>query len=198
MNAERRVLCYIPILHTGADLGGLAAPLAAAAEGRLGGDAWQSHRAQVQRLWDATEKAVLQLNIDYGSLLVYQDGLPVSGREAAIVDELAQAGSRNHQLLQRLRERGATLVGTESPELLVEEYALAKQVLDTGATAGEQTAAQRALAGDLLARRDRFIAKRIADTLPAGRTGLLFIGALHGVAPYLPADVAVSYPIGRP
>lgn len=198
MSSNRRVLLHIPIVHTGADMGRLAEPFGQAAAARLGDSVWQQHLAEVQRLWDATEHAVLDLDLDYGALSLYQDGLPLCGREDALVDELAAAGSRNHQLLQRLRNLGATLVGTESPELLVEEYALARQVLEAGPGTAAQADAQRALAASLLERRDRFIAQRIAETLAPGGTGLLFIGALHDLAPWLPADVGVNYPIGRP
>ena len=59
----------------------------------------------------------------------YQDGLPVSGHELRIVNELARAGSSNHQLLLRMRLRGATIMGTEAGELLVQEYQLARQLI---------------------------------------------------------------------
>lgn len=198
MNSNGRMLLQIPIVHTDADMGRLAEPFGQAAAARLGVSAWQRHLTEVQRLWDATEQAVLGLGLDYGALSLYQDGLPVCDREDALVDELAATGSRNHLLLQRLRGLGATLVGSESPELLVEEYALARQVLEAGPSTATQTDARRALAADLLERRDRFIAQRIAATLAPGGTGLLFIGALHDVAPWLPADIGVNYPIGRP
>ena len=38
---------------------------------------------------------------------------------------------------------------------------------------------------------DAYIARRIAETLPPGGVGLLFIGQAHSVVPHLPADIAV-------
>jgi len=43
----------------------------------------------------------------------------------------------------------------------------------------------------LLNRRDQFMARRIAQTLPDGGTGLLFVGAFHRVRPKLPKDIRV-------
>jgi pheromone shutdown protein TraB len=109
--------------------------------------------------------------------------LPVCGRELALVEEMAAQGSPNHRLLVNLMKGGATLVGTESPDLLVEEY----QVLQSPE---ERTEAKAAA---LLEARDRFIAGRIAETLGDGEDGILFIGALHDVAKFLPRRVRVEY-----
>jgi hypothetical protein len=198
MASCHRTLIYIPILHTGADMGRCAPQLNEAAQAKLGADTWQRHTAEVERMWDGIEDAIQRLGLDLKAICVYQDGLPACGREIEIVDEVAKAGSRNHRLLQILGRRGAILVGTEAPELLVEEYELTRQILDGASAGGQQTDSQRRLAANLVQRRDRFIAGRIDETLPTGGTGVLFIGALHRVAPYLPADIAVSYPCGSP
>jgi hypothetical protein len=58
---------------------------------------------------------------------IHLEGLPVCGHESEIVADLARAGSRNHRLLLRLREFGAIIMGTESAELLVEEYQLSSK-----------------------------------------------------------------------
>lgn len=68
--------------------------------------------------------------LPYPRVRLYQDGLPVCGREVEITTDLARAGSRNHQLLLRVMERDATLMGTESAELLVRDYRLIKQMLE--------------------------------------------------------------------
>ena len=43
--------------------------------------------------------------------------------------ELAQQGSDNHRVLADLIDQGARLTGTESPELLMEEYQLNRRIL---------------------------------------------------------------------
>ena len=120
---------------------------------------------------------------------VYQDGLPVCEHEQEIVAELAEAGSRNHRLLLSLQARGAVLMGTESPELLVEEYQLASAALAQGRASPAKMRRDR-LRDTLLERRDRYVADRINETLGAGETGILFMGMLHEVT-----RVWIRYPM---
>jgi len=198
--ARERTLIYIPVIHTQADMGGLADSVRRENVRRLGRRKWKHTVAEVGRFWDEVERAINGLELAPRGLRVYQDGLPVCGREEDIVRELAEAGSRNHQLLLELKERGATLMGTESPELLLEEYELVKQCFASGA--GEAPPAldrrQRALSASLLCRRDQFIARRIGGTLRAGDTGILFLGLLHSVGSHLDPAIRVSYPVGEP
>jgi hypothetical protein len=123
--------------------------------------------------------------------------LPVCGHEREIVSELAGAGSRNHRLLLALAERGAALMGTESPELLVEEYQLASAAFASGASLKREVR-QRELRDSLLEKRDRYIAQRINSTLGAGESGILFLGMLHQAAKYLDSGIDVVYPLGLP
>ncbi|AJY39805.1 hypothetical protein I6G56_32150 [Burkholderia humptydooensis] len=198
MPDSSRALIYIPILHTGIDMGQIAPLLTDAAQTKSGATSSQRRAIDIEHMWDGIEEAIPRLELDLKTLRIYQDGLPVCGRELEIVDDLAKAGSRNHRLLQSLSRQGATLVGTEAPELLVEEYELAWRLLNAASADGQRIDANYRIASDLLERRDRFIARRIDETLPAGGTGMLFIGALHRVAPLLPPDLAVSYPLGSP
>ncbi|HWR11650.1 MAG TPA: hypothetical protein VN445_07505 [Rectinemataceae bacterium] len=107
-------------------------------------------------------------------------------------------GSLNHRLLLRLKEKGATIMGTESAELLIEEYQLAKKILEAGnAREAVITEAKHRETSDLLLeKRDAFIAARIDQTLRMGETGILFLGMLHNPAPHLPKDIRVMYPLG--
>ena len=152
--------------------------------------------AVVEKMWEEIERVVADLPVSSGTL-VYQDGLPVCGHEREIVAELAGAGHRNHKLLLELQTRGATLMGTESPELLVEEYQLASATFAAGASTRLEVR-QKHLRDTLLAKRDRYIADRINGTLGAGETGILFIGMLHQVTPYLDPEITVRYPLGPP
>jgi Na+/phosphate symporter len=131
---------------------------------------------------------------------LYQDGLPVCGRELEIVLELAKAGSRNHQLLLRLKARGATLMGTELADLLVQEYHLSKQMLaaNDSATARRWEARHEESSRSLLRRRDQAIAERINHTQCRGEIGLLFLGMLHSIERWLAQDIQVTHPFYRP
>ncbi len=194
-----RTLFYFPIIHTRADMGELMEPVVRATLEKVGRAGLSRKTVAIDRIWTEIEQAIDALELSFDRLRLYQDGLPVCGREAEIVTELAQAGSRNHQLLLRLMARGATLMGTESSDLLVQEYQLARQSLETRAPRAARVAAHRRVMTDaLLQRRDRFIAQRINDTLQPGETGILFLGMLHSLERYLHCDIKVIYLLHRP
>ena len=91
-------------------------------------------------------------------------------------------------------------MGTESAELLLEEYQLVKQVFTGEMSRGPSGQAARAheLQHSLLQRRDQFIASRISQTLLGGETGLLFVGMLHSVEPWLDRTSACFTPFAKP
>lgn len=189
-----RRLLYFPIIHTQADMGALGALLQRIKAARLGPERLKQSAELVDKMWEDIERAVAALPLTSGQVRVYQDGLPVCRQETRIVQELAAAGSRNHQLLLRLQERGAVIMGTESPELLVEEYQLVSAALNAAAAGGAQR--QKAqLGAALLEKRDRFMAARINRTLQSGEMGLLFVGMLHSVQRYLERDIEIKYPV---
>lgn len=167
---------------------------------KLGERTWRRKHNLIERFWSDIEDTLDNLSLSYGQTRIYQDGLPVCGKEVDIVTEIAKKGSPNHQLLIRLMEKGATVMGTESAELLIEEYHLIKKILESGDVkkAVEIEAMQKAAGDLLLVKRDAFIAARIATTLQAGETGILFLGLLHNIAGCLPKDIHVLYPINRP
>ena len=195
-----RSLIYIPIIHGQADMGALGTSVQQVKVRKLGRRGWEQNLNLIEVMWREIEQAVDGWTFAYERVRVYQDGLPDCGREIAIVTALAKAGSRNHQLLLRLKEKGATIMGTESSELLVEEYRLVKEVLASRdpAQAVRVEARQKALGLSLLKRRDQYIADRINRTLCPGETGILFLGMLHAVAHLLPHDIPVTYPVHRP
>ena len=152
--------------------------------------------AAIDQIWTEIEASIDALPLPFDRVRLYQDGLPVCGRESEIVTELAQAGSRNHQLLLRLMVQGAVLMGTEAGDLLVQEYQLARQSLTTRPPRAAGVAASRlALSKALLQRRDQFMGQRINETLKRGETGILFLGMLHTVEEYLHPDIKVIYPL---
>jgi hypothetical protein len=89
-------------------------------------------------------------------------------------------------------------MGTESSDLLVQEYRLASQsFIGRQPRAAGIQAQRRALSQTLLAQRDQFIARRINETLKPGETGILFVGMLHSLERYLDRDIKVLYPLHR-
>ena len=195
-----RALIYIPIIHTQADMGTLARSVRRVTLQKLGRRAWKRNVDVIGRMWAEIRRTVERWGLPWENVRLYQDGLPRCEREAEIVTELASAGSSNHQLLLSLMKRGATLMGTESPDLLLEEYRLVQQIL---AAKGPEEAARiearhEARSRSLLTQRDQYIARRINETLRAGETGLLFLGMLHSLESRLAKDIRVSYPLRRP
>jgi hypothetical protein len=189
-----RRLIHIPILHTVADLGSLAKPVQEHYAKFCGGSDWEQREEVVQALWNDIQTNLDAQRLDSQKLRIYQDGLPVCGFEERIVRELAKAGSRNHQLLLRLLDAGAALMGTEEPQLLMEEYELQKQRLArrSGPSSPRQQREQEKRLDRVLAARDRFIADRIAATLEEGEVGLLFLGALHRLDGLDGTDICVE------
>ncbi|MGA2793476.1 MAG: hypothetical protein ABSE69_08055 [Roseiarcus sp.] len=175
-------LIYVPVVHSTVEMGSAAPAYKAAFVARYGESKWAERSAEFDAVWRAIADAINRVGLDLSHVKLYQDSLPVCGRENELVRDLASLGSRNHQLLESLMREGATLVGTESPTLLLDEYRLLQSP--------ERTEAQAAA---LLEARDRFIAGRIDATLGEEEDGVLFIGALHRVAKFLPQRIKSEY-----
>lgn len=194
-----RRLIYVPIVHTMADMGSEAEALKEEYIKRYGTEGWARSRQAIDAIWKGIKERLLSLNLDYHRVRIYQDGLPVSGKELEIAKEVAAKGSKNYALVVELVDRGATLEGTESPNLLIEEYHAIKRITqakdEAGRKAAEEQYAQES--ARILRERDVFIARRIDETLKEGEVGLLFIGILHLVDQLLPKDIEVNYLIHR-
>ncbi len=194
-DAMSRQLVWVPIVHTREDLGRLGAQVEEAFVRRMGRSRWEAHQNSVEALWERIQRRIEEMKLDLHRVRLYQDGLPVCGQEESIVRELSTQGSRNHQLLADLIDRGATLVGTESPQLLIQEYQLNRRILGEapgGSLPRSRAEAIRDEAARLLESRDRFIADRIVETLQPGETGLVFLGMLHSLKGRLPANIALT------
>lgn len=187
-----RRLIHVPILHTAADLGSLAESVKAQYAKILGPAGWTWRQQTVEQLWRAIRGRIEALGLDYAKTRIYQDGLPVCGFELQIVQELARAGSSNHQLLLDLVDRGATLMGTEEPQLLVREYQFHQSSAGRTGVASASADQGPEKARQLLVARDDFIAERIKATLRPGETGLLFLGAAHRLDAFQSTTIAAE------
>lgn len=174
-----RTLIHAAIVHSLADFGSLSEQVKQSYQRQFGSQKWNKHLDDVEQFWNQVHNEILRLNLNWSRVRLYQDGLPVCGRELEIVSQVAASGSKNHQLLLELVQRGAHLTGSEDPALLMEEYARAKASLS-----GKD-------ADDLLRKRDRFIATTINQTLREGETGLLFLGMIHSAVRLLAPDIQV-------
>lgn len=191
MVEHHRQLIHVPILHCPADMGTLQEGLELVYVEQFGRRGWKEHLALIDRFWQAVRAELEALDLDYRHVDLYQDGLPVCGKELEIVKDTAAKGSENYQLLMDMVARGATLMGTEDPKLLLEEYQSLKAGLAGRLNQDRpaDSAAGAARAGQILAKRDAYIGRRIAETLLPGRTGILFLGMMHKVDSHLPGDI---------
>ncbi len=154
------------------------------------------HTEQIQQFWEAVRTSIYSLIWGDVTVRIYQDGLPLCNQESLIVKELAEKGSINHQLIMYLQHKGAILMGTESPALLLQEYQLIKDFLVecTDVHSPPDIVQFKRRGEDILQERDQFIANRINTTLQPGEEGVLFLGQLHDITPYLAEDIRVKKP----
>lgn len=192
-------LVYVPIIHSEADLGALGKVVAERAQDlHPEPAALARRRLSIDAMWQLLRTRILGMPLPWASTRVYQDGLPICGRELDIVRDLAQEGSHNFSLLRELAERGATVMGTEEPTLLVREYRRIQRLVElTSAPKPDHEAilALRREGDDLLALRDIYIARRISDTLAADEHGLIFIGLQHRVDDLLAGSYLIHHVI---
>ncbi|MEY3880585.1 MAG: hypothetical protein RIQ94_1381 [Pseudomonadota bacterium] len=185
-----RALIYFPIIHSPKDLGSLSK----LASDLKSNEQEKKYLEAVKHFWEIVATTIESLELDYSNLKLYQDGLPVCGKEKEIVAEVAESGSENHRLLQILNRKGAVIMGTESPELLVKEHELMMQMLKSV----DSTETSLSAAQTLLNQRDEYIAQRIDETLQDNEMGILFLGLMHTIETRLAKDIFVIQPLGKP
>jgi hypothetical protein len=125
-----RKLIYIPIVHTEADMGSMSESLKKVYMEKYGRVKWNQRNRIVEKIWEEIKKKISLLHLDYTKVKIFQDGLPKCGRELEIAKSAADGGSKNYQLLLHLVGKGAHLIGTEDPDLLIREYNQLKDTLD--------------------------------------------------------------------
>lgn len=194
-----RRLIYVPIIHTMADMGSKAEALRQESLKRFGVERWEQSRRLIEEAWEGIRARLLPLKLPWERVRIYQDGLPVSGMELEIAREVAALGSKNYQLVMELVGRGARLMGTESPELLIREHTHIKRITEAETDAEREEAKRRyaAESAGILKARDAFIVRRITETLEEEEIGVLFLGMMHEVDRLLPEEIQVEFLIDR-
>lgn len=177
----------------------MAGPLKEEYIRQFGTAKWREHVRTVEDMWEGIKERIDALTLDYKKVKLYQDGLPVCGKELEIVRDVARLGSYNYKIILELVKKGAELIGTEDAKLLVEEYNFIKKI--TRISNVDERRAMVKKAGKrrdaLLVERDKFVANRIKETLEPGETGILFSGIEHEVDRYLPGVIKIRYIIYR-
>jgi len=198
-----RRLNIIPIVHSRHDLGSLENQVGELKAKLSSERSVVSSRNAVEMFWNEINRRMQTSGFDFPNMLIYQDGLPNTGHsdrviEHRIIADLAANGSPNHKLIQWMIAQGAMLVGTESIDLLLKEYDFVRQSLAQGLGDFDAEPAVKDESTNVRVQRDQYIAKRILETLGEGQTGIIFLGLLHSLQDFLPSDLVVDYPFGRP
>lgn len=180
-----RRLALIRIVHSQAELGSLREAVRRALVEHAGEAGWIEHVERIDAFWRGLRARILDLDLDWKTVVLYQDSLPMGPTAMAVLCDLAVQGSLNHKLVVELADRGARVEGTEDIALLLEEV----EAVKSGTLTPEKSA-------DLIARRDAFIADRVDRTLRPGETGLLFLGLAHDALRYLPGDIELITDLG--
>lgn len=185
---------YIPIIHTEVEMRAVSDSLKMEYLAKYDKEKWQQHTKTIVNMWNGLDKKIFNLNLPYRIVKIYQDGLPVCGREFEIVRDVAKKGNLNHKIILKLIKKGAKLCGTEDSDLLSEEYNCLKKLYQTTNIAEKRKAMTdyRRMAREILIKRDKFIAKRIENTLTEEEIGILFMDIRHTVDKYL-KDTKISY-----
>lgn len=185
-------LIYVPIIHTTADLGSLAKDVTKRGIADLGEDLWEAHRKTVDGFWDSISHCFN--SIDVSGMKIYQDGMVAEGVVGQeIVETAIKSGSKNYEIVLRLIKRGATLVKTEDFKLVKEERDRLLAITQTKFIIKKLLAyiKYKFVKNRLLNKRDKFIAKRITETLSQDERGIIFIGAYHNIKERLPQDIQI-------
>ncbi|MFH1414989.1 MAG: hypothetical protein ABIH89_02750 [Elusimicrobiota bacterium] len=159
----------------------------------LGEEFWNRHMDTIDKFWNSISDYFS--SIDVAEMKLYQDGMVADGDIAKkIVEDGISSGSKNYQLDADLIKRGAILVRTEDFKLLKKELE-SMRTITRAKTIIQKIAGfirYKLIKNRLLAERDKFIAKRIDETLGHGEKGILFLGAYHNIKKYLPENIQIK------
>ena len=186
-------LIYVPIIHMSADLGSIAKHVDKRGIAGFGEEFWKRHRETISGFWDAISHYFG--SVDVSGMKIYQDGMVAEGEVAQkIVEEALKSGSKNYELVLSLLKRGAILVKTEDFNLVKEERDRLVAIAQMKSTTRKLIAFMKYkfVKGGLLNKRDKFIVRRIDETLNHGETGIIFIGAYHNVKKRLPESIYIK------
>ena len=173
-------LYYVPMVHTPQELGSLKDAILIARTKLCGEKATSKFLQEVEDYWQEVARRIQHIGLYRpkiaSRLHIFVDGLPNTEEALVkkIVEELITQKIPVYLIIEKLRENGATICGTEDLKLLLREHRYWTEI-SQGKT-HDQTTAQELLRG-----RDQAIAQHINAVVPDEESGLLFIGRAHNV-----------------
>lgn len=190
-----RKLLYFSILHSSVDLGSVSDQVSAYGNVFYGKRDWSSHLKGVLDSWDEIDDYINRHIFDISYVRLYQDSLPsVDSIGMTTIKDIANRGSKNYQILDRLISQGAHIEAAEDKELLFEEHSHIKSILSLKTKSDQFLAYSNYMAAynGLLKKRDSHISHIINTTLRDKETGIAFFGASHCILDKLESDIIVT------
>jgi hypothetical protein len=190
-----RKLIYIPIIHSGADMGSIATKLIQKGIDEFGKEFWEMHVDTVNKYWEIIGQYCDTIDFGDKTMKIYQDGMVADGEVAMrIIEDNIKVGSKNYDIISRLIKRGAFIVQTEDISMVKKEVEMLKSIPYCGTLIMKLIRIfwLRIKRANLLKQRDKYIAGRIDATLGKNETGIIFLGAYHQIINKLPKDIIVN------
>ncbi|MEK7076136.1 MAG: hypothetical protein AAB941_00520 [Patescibacteria group bacterium] len=181
------ILYYVPIIHSVEDYGSLGPAIKKSFARQAGEDFFAHLQKNIKEYWQIVEERIEKMISDVAGFIIYHDGFPVGDRKKvlALFGFMCQdhPESANFRLIKKLVAKGAVLEGTEDISLVVEHLQLYQRAAEAATTEEQKKilASQATRSLEIMRLRDKFIARRINDTLPESGKGILFIGRDHDV-----------------
>lgn len=180
-----RILYVVPIIHHDADQGRFGDTLRRVREKRLGARRAQAQTKIIENFWHLCQRRIKRTVKDFQGIHIYQDSLACEIKDQAVKNLLSgmPLESPNDRLLRELLRGGAILEGTEDGNLLKEFlsiYVALTKIKDEGERERKYQELRPRIE-ELIQKRDKFIAKRINETLPENGRGIFLIGRKHQV-----------------
>lgn len=164
------------VIHSPEDFGDSRETAVAELIQQIGPERAEKVLEAIAEVWEKVEAMARQLGLYGVPLDIFLDGLDINTLYVpGKVRKLAADGVAMYVMAAELQEAGATVYGTESHELLMEER--------TMSVTGSPSDVARTQ--ELLQKRDIFIAKRITEIMSPERMGFLIIGREHNVPEHL-------------
>lgn len=185
-----RSLYYVPIVHTSEESGPSRERVKVYLKKRWGEEAISQTEEIITYYWQVAAQEIENEkekgNLEPSNLSIYVDSLPVGMEE-----KFAKSGMEKKipywLIIKKLTDKGAKLVGTEDPKLYFaesQEFIQAMGKMDLDSLYLKRVTLQdlkKIESTELTQQRDKFIAKRIDETLLENGIGILFMGAGHKV-----------------
>jgi hypothetical protein len=87
--SDARALIYVPVLHTQKEAGEISLSLKGDEVEKPAGTSSDEQEKSVKEMWDGIHEKIQNANISCSTMRIYQDAMPVCGREKEIAEKLA-------------------------------------------------------------------------------------------------------------